>query len=154
MLSRSLPGLLGLVLVLSSISFSATAQEKTKAKSTKSEAAQKKSSTTEASPFRRLPAGYGALKLSDEQKEKVYAVREEYGKEIAELEQQIQALRQKMDKDCEGVLTSAQKQQLASSKSEKQKKEESDDSKSTSKKSKSTKSNSKSSSKSSDSTKE
>lgn len=157
MLWRSLPVVLGLALVAGAVSYDAVAQEKSK--STKSSASSKKQSDkAEASPFRRLPSGYGALKLTPEQKEKVYAVREEYGKEIEELQNQIAALREKMDKECEVILTADQKKELAAARSANGEDDESKSAKSksaTSKSSKATgKSSSKSSSKSSKSDKE
>ncbi|MCA9034025.1 MAG: hypothetical protein KDA91_02790 [Planctomycetaceae bacterium] len=89
--------------------FGATAQEKSKSKSS----ASSKEKEKQASPWRRLPPGYGSLELSETQKEKVYSIRQEYGAQIDDLQEQIKTLREKMNKETEAILTTDQKKSLA-----------------------------------------
>lgn len=85
----------------------------------KSNAASAKDAESRAdAKYRRLPTGFGALDLSDEQKEEIYSVRAEYGKQIEELEEQLEKIRKEMDGKLKGVLTSAQKKALAAVTSE------------------------------------
>ncbi len=59
-----------------------------------------------------LPSGWSKLKLSAEQKQKVYNIRAEYKTKIDELSKQIAVLRDKELADCVNVLTSDQKEKL------------------------------------------
>lgn len=59
-----------------------------------------------------LPTYYGQLGLTDEQKQKVYGVRNKAEEEINKLEAQIKALREKSTKDCHEILTTEQKKKL------------------------------------------
>ena len=61
---------------------------------------------------RRLPAGYGTLSLSDEQKEKIFQVREEHSSQLKTLQEQLKTLRTQIDKEFRAVLTAEQKKQL------------------------------------------
>lgn len=59
-----------------------------------------------------LPSGWSKLKLSTEQKQKVYKIRGEYRTKIDDLNKQIAALREKELRECVGVLNSDQKETL------------------------------------------
>lgn len=61
---------------------------------------------------RRLPAGYGTLSLSDEQKEKIFQVREEHSSQLKTLQEQMKTLRTQIDKEYRAVLNAEQKKQL------------------------------------------
>lgn len=63
-------------------------------------------------PAGRLPAQYGKLGLSAEQRTKVYSVQANYKKQIDELQKQIDALKTKEDTEVEAVLTADQKKKL------------------------------------------
>ena len=64
-------------------------------------------------PARRLPNNFGKLGLSDEQKEKVYAVQAKYAEEIAKLQKQLADARAKVKVESEALLTAEQKAKLA-----------------------------------------
>lgn len=68
---------------------------------------------------RRLPSGYGTLELSDEQKEKIFRIREDHSDEVKGLVKQLKDLRAQIDEQYRAVLTDDQKKQLASQKKEK-----------------------------------
>ena len=59
-----------------------------------------------------LPQHWGKLGLSDDQKQKVRAIRDQYRGQLNDLEQQIKELRKKERAEMEAVLTDAQKQRL------------------------------------------
>lgn len=59
-----------------------------------------------------LPPNWGKLGLSDDQKQKIYRVQAEYAAKIAELERQIQALREQERTEMAKFLTDAQKTKL------------------------------------------
>jgi Spy/CpxP family protein refolding chaperone len=59
-----------------------------------------------------LPAGWRKLGLSDEQKQKVFAVQERYRGQIRELESKIKELRARRQDEMMSVLTPDQRQQL------------------------------------------
>ena len=61
---------------------------------------------------RRLPAGYGAVGLSREQKERVYAIQAKYDDRIEELLDEIAAIKTKQDAEIAGVLTAGQREFL------------------------------------------
>lgn len=67
-----------------------------------------KPKTTRKAPAGRVPNGWGKIGLSTEQKKKIYAIQAEYKDQIAELEQQIEALKMKQLEEMEGVLTAEQ----------------------------------------------
>jgi hypothetical protein len=56
-----------------------------------------------------LPANWGKLGLSDEQKQKVYKIQGEYGDKIAGLEKQLKELKETEKSEMTKVLTDAQK---------------------------------------------
>jgi hypothetical protein len=59
-----------------------------------------------------LPANYGKLGLSDEQKQKVYKIQADYKAKAESLERQLAALKTEQKSALEGVLTPAQKTKL------------------------------------------
>jgi hypothetical protein len=63
-------------------------------------------------PARRVPPFFGQLGLSAEQKEEIYKIQGQHMPKIESLEKQIEELRAQMLRECEGVLTSPQKQVL------------------------------------------
>ncbi len=60
----------------------------------------------------KLPAQWGKLGLSDEQKQKIYSIEDEYKSQIDTLEKQVKELRHKEKVAMEAVLTDAQKARL------------------------------------------
>jgi hypothetical protein len=71
-----------------------------------------KSSKKGFDPARRVPMYFGQLGLSEEQRESIYKVQSKHMPRIEALEKQIETLRGQMMKECETVLTSAQKKML------------------------------------------
>ena len=63
-------------------------------------------------PARRVPAYFGQLALSEDQRESIYKIQGKQMPKIEALQNQIQELREQMVRECEGVLTPAQKQLL------------------------------------------
>jgi hypothetical protein len=59
-----------------------------------------------------LPANWGKLGLSEEQKQKVYKVQAEYKEKIADLEKQLKEAKATEKKEMEAVLTDEQKKRL------------------------------------------
>ncbi|MCA9081894.1 MAG: hypothetical protein KDA58_15140 [Planctomycetaceae bacterium] len=59
-----------------------------------------------------LPFYYGKLGMSDEQKEKAYAVQESYDKKLDELKKQMKALLAERDQKLNELLTDGQKLRL------------------------------------------
>jgi len=59
-----------------------------------------------------LPANWGKLGLSDEQKQSIYKVQGKYNEEIDKLEAKIKELKGSRDKEMRGVLTAEQKKRL------------------------------------------
>jgi hypothetical protein len=59
-----------------------------------------------------LPANYGKLGLSDEQKQKIYKLQADYKGKVETLEKQLATLKSEQKKDIEAVLTPAQKTKL------------------------------------------
>ncbi len=60
----------------------------------------------------RLPAYYGQIELSDEQREKIYGIQRGYREQIQELRKQLQALEAKQKEEINEVLTEEQKAKL------------------------------------------
>ena len=58
---------------------------------------------------RRLPAGYGAVGLSREQKERVYAIQAKYDGRVQDLLDEIAAIQNKQDAEIATVLTDSQR---------------------------------------------
>lgn len=73
---------------------------------------EKKAEPTKSSKQKQLPAGWRDLNLSDEQKQKVYAIKDKYTEDIDKLEEQIKEMKGKMLKEQVQVLTAAQKKKL------------------------------------------
>jgi hypothetical protein len=63
-------------------------------------------------PTRRVPDYFGQLGLSDAQKESIYKIRATHQPKIDAMEKQLEQLRGQMIKECETVLTDAQKKLL------------------------------------------
>lgn len=63
-------------------------------------------------PARRVPAYFGQIGLTDDQKETIYKVQARHMSKIDELEKQIAEIQGQMLDESEGVLTDAQKQTL------------------------------------------
>jgi hypothetical protein len=59
----------------------------------------------------KLPAYYADV-VSDEQKEKIYAVQAKYAKEISDLNQQLAAVAKKQNEEIEALLTDEQKEKI------------------------------------------
>ena len=64
-------------------------------------------------PARQVPAYFGQIGITDEQRESIYKIRGKQLAKIDELEKQIDEIRAQMLGECEGVLTDTQKQMLA-----------------------------------------
>lgn len=79
-------------------------QEKAASKPTPTKVAKK--------PAGRLPAHYGKLGISSEQRSKIYGVQATYKKQIADLQKQIDGLKAKQDTEVQAVLTADQKKKL------------------------------------------
>lgn len=82
----------------------------------------------------RLPAQYGKLNLSGEQRDKIYTVQAKYRPEFQELQKKFQELRKKQDGEIQAVLSDNQKKQLESLLEEAQKARSNRSKKSTTKK--------------------
>ncbi len=72
-----------------------------------------KSSLASSESKPRLPNGWGKLRLSKDQHDKVIAVMEKYQPQLRQLEQQIKELKAKQLVDMKALLNDAQKKQLA-----------------------------------------
>lgn len=59
-----------------------------------------------------LPANWGKIGLSDDQKQDVYKIQAKYGGEIDKLEAKIRDLKATRDKEMKAVLTAEQKKKL------------------------------------------
>jgi TolA-binding protein len=77
-------------------------------KTSKSEAPAKRS----ADPARRVPAYFGQIGLTPEQRETIYKIRGKHQARVDELEKQIDETQALMLGECEGVLTDTQKQMV------------------------------------------
>ena|SRR5688500_4706917 len=84
------------------------------------EAAKKKAAVKEvkeqAKAKGRLPAYYGKI-VSDEQREKIYAIQAKFDSQIESLTAQLETLRKQRDSEVEAVLTAEQKTQVAEARS-------------------------------------
>ena len=85
--------------------------QKKEASSAKTNA--KETKTTRKKPKGRVPAHYGKLNLSQEQKDKIYTIQASYKAQIDSLKKQLAELNQKKKTECETVLTEEQKKSLA-----------------------------------------
>ena len=70
----------------------------------------------------RLPANYGKVGLSEEQRKKVYEIVNRFGSQIDDLEKKIIELKKSEVAECEGVLNPNQRQSLQDLKAEAKKK--------------------------------
>ncbi len=64
-------------------------------------------------PTRRVPNYFGQLGLSEAQKEAIYKIQAKHQPKIEELEKQLEDLRAQALRECESVLSDAQKRMLA-----------------------------------------
>lgn len=121
-MSKNVLGLVVCSLLLGVISHSArpwaVAQEagKSAAKSEKSESA-KKARTGD-----RLPPNYAKIGLSEEQRQKIYAIQNRYEEQIKALEKQIADLKTQQVSEVEAVLTPEQKKLLQAANEESRRK--------------------------------
>ncbi len=60
----------------------------------------------------RLPNNYAKVGVTDEQRQKIYALQKQYDDQIDALMKQVEELRQKRDKELEKVLTPEQREKL------------------------------------------
>ncbi len=65
----------------------------------------------------RLPAYYKDV-VSDEQKEKIYAIQAKYEKQIADLQSQLETVRAQQNGEIEALLTPEQKEKVAKERAE------------------------------------
>ncbi|WP_298858769.1 hypothetical protein [uncultured Gimesia sp.] len=86
-----------------------TAQKK-ESDAAKASAKAKKSVTKKSKG--RVPAHYGKLSLSKEQRNKIYEIKAGYKSQIDSLRKQLAELSKKQNSECEGVLTATQKSTL------------------------------------------
>jgi len=89
------------------------AQATAKSKDTaKAPAAKTSEPAKAAAEFRRVPQYFAQVDLSDEQREKLYSIREKNSKKLDQLEAELAALRATILSDSEAVLTAAQRTNL------------------------------------------
>ena len=69
----------------------------------------------------RLPANYGKIGLSDDQRERIYALQSSYEARLAPLREELERLTQDRDSKIEETLTAGQRQRLKELKAAKQK---------------------------------
>ena len=72
----------------------------------------KKAAKKAPDPTRRVPPYFGQLGLTDAQRESIYGIRAKHQPKIDALEKQLEDLREQTLKECEAVLTDAQKKLL------------------------------------------
>jgi Spy/CpxP family protein refolding chaperone len=65
-------------------------------------------------PSRRVPAYFGQINLTVEQKETIYKIRAKHQQKIDALKQQVAEVQAQSLNECESILTDIQKQQLES----------------------------------------
>ena len=75
-----------------------------KADAKSADKADAKSAKQRAKPRGRLPAYYNQV-IDGQQREKIYAIQQQYEPQIAKLKAELQALQDKLDAEVEGVLT-------------------------------------------------
>lgn len=91
----------------------AMAQTTAKSKDTAKSSAGKSSEPAKAAAeFRRVPQYFAQVDLTDEQREKLYSIREKHSKKLDQLEAELAALRATILSDSEAVLTPAQRTAL------------------------------------------
>lgn len=75
---------------------------------TKSKTSSKSSATKKTSKYHRLPTYYGQLKLKEEQIEEIYSIKDEFGKKIDDLEEELAKLKKEQAEEVKDVLTRTQ----------------------------------------------
>jgi hypothetical protein len=73
----------------------------------------KKTGKRAGDPTRRVPNYFAQLGLSDAQRESIYQIQARHQPKIDALEKQLEDLRAQALKECEGVLSAAQKEMLS-----------------------------------------
>ena len=68
-------------------------------------------------PKGRLPAYYKDV-VTDEQRDKIYAIQAKYEKQLSDLQSQLDAVKAKQNDEIEGLLSAEQKEKLAKAKAE------------------------------------
>lgn len=76
-------------------------------------AADAKPAKERAKPRGRLPAYYNQV-IDGQQREKIYAIQQQYEPKISALKAELQALQDKLDAEVDGVLTSEQREKVKS----------------------------------------
>ncbi len=74
--------------------------------------------TEKAKPKGRVPNNFGKLDLTTAQREKIYAIQDDYDKKLDDLREQIKTLVAKRDADIDAVLTAEQKTKLEATRAE------------------------------------
>lgn len=109
---RLLPGVLVLSLLLGS-TCSTLGQEKSKSSGSKSSASSSKSDSSKDGKARGvLPANYRQLGLSDEQRQNIYKIQNDYSDRIDELQKKIDEMKLERNAKYLKVLTKAQRERL------------------------------------------
>lgn len=95
-----------LALVITAGALTAVAQ--TKSKSSKSSSKSAATEKKEKSKYHRLPTYYGQLELKEEQVGEIYAIKDDYGKKIDDLEAELAKLKDEQAEKIKDVLTRTQ----------------------------------------------
>ncbi len=102
-----------------SLSAQTKSSKKSSTKKTKAKKSSAKKTTTKKSEISgRLPYHYGKLKLSDEQREKIYKIQARYADKLEKLQKEMLALKKKIDSETQKVLTTTQRRNLSKFKSD------------------------------------
>jgi len=111
-----------LAVLVASASGPASAVENNPAgKKTEKKAGKIKAEKEQIKKGRRLPPFYKNI-VSDEQRDKIFAVQEEYGPKIQELRRQLMALEKERDEKIDAILTPDQKKKINAARLEMQEK--------------------------------
>ena len=102
--------LVGLLALFTCGSLFCGAQDAAQSSSTNSKSGEKKSG--DAKKINRLPSNFGKLGLSDSQRDKIYGIQNSFADQIDSLESQIDAMKQKRDKEIDAVLSADQRKAL------------------------------------------
>lgn len=62
--------------------------------------------------FRRVPPYFGQVGITDEQRETIYSIREKYAIRQAQIEEELAGIQDKIQVECEAVLTPEQRTEL------------------------------------------
>ena len=92
-----------LALIVTAGTLTAVAQTKKSSSKSKTTTAKK-----ESSPYHRLPAYYGKLKLKPEQKQEIYDIKDAFGPKIDKLEKELEDLKEEQAEEVKDVLTRTQ----------------------------------------------